>query len=91
MTGGSVPITGSQCSDRHEVRPFALFGGHEGGNGGTLIQKSGSDEWATAQIAGVAPFTGQGTTGAVVGDDIVVVMPHFADPEPPTFERVSLR
>ena len=46
-----VPITGSQCSDRHEVKPFALFGGQEGGNGGTLIQKAGSDEWLTVQRA----------------------------------------
>ena len=45
----SVPITGSQCSDRHEVKPFALFGGQEGGNGGTLIQKAGSDEWLTVR------------------------------------------
>ncbi len=42
-----VPITGSQCSDRHEVRPWAIFGGEPGGNGGTLIQKAGSDEWRT--------------------------------------------
>ena len=25
-----VPITGSQCSDRHEVKPWALFGGAAG-------------------------------------------------------------
>ena len=35
----SVTITGSQCSDRHEVKPWALFGGAPGGNGGTLVQK----------------------------------------------------
>jgi N-methylhydantoinase B len=45
----SVPITGSQCSDRHEVRPFALVGGQEGGNGGTQIEKAGSDEWLTVR------------------------------------------
>lgn len=44
-----VPITGSQCSDRHEVKPFALFGGEEGGNGGTLIQKAGTEEWLTVR------------------------------------------
>ena len=44
-----VPITGSQCSDRHEVKPWALFGGEPGGNGGTLIQKAGSDEWQTVK------------------------------------------
>ena len=44
-----VPITGSQCSDRHEVHPFALFGGQEGGNGGTMLQKAGSTEWKTVR------------------------------------------
>ena len=44
-----VPITGSQCSDRHEVKPWALFGGEPGGNGGTLIQKAGSDDWLTVK------------------------------------------
>ena len=42
-----VVITGSQCSDRHEVKPFALFGGEPGGNGATFIQKAGTDEWRT--------------------------------------------
>ena len=42
-----VTITGSQCSDRHEVKPFPLFGGEPGGNGATLIQKAGSDAWQT--------------------------------------------
>jgi N-methylhydantoinase B len=44
-----VPITGSQCSDRHEVKPWAIFGGEPGGNGGTLIKKSGSSEWKTVK------------------------------------------
>ena len=44
-----VPITGSQCSDRHEVKPWALFGGLPGGNGGTLIQKAGSEDWTTVK------------------------------------------
>jgi N-methylhydantoinase B len=44
-----VPITGSQCSDRHEVKPWAIFGGEPGGNGGTLIKKNGSNEWKTVK------------------------------------------
>jgi len=44
-----VPITGSQCSDRHEVKPWAIFGGQPGGNGGTLIKKNGSTEWKTVK------------------------------------------
>jgi sugar lactone lactonase YvrE len=56
-----------------------------------VVGLSSNDDWATAQLAGVASFTGQGTTGAAVGNDIIVVMPHFADADPPTFERVTLR
>ena len=44
-----VPITGSQCSDRHVVKPWALFGGEPGGNGGTLIRKAGSEAWLTVK------------------------------------------
>jgi len=56
-----------------------------------VVALASSDEWATASLAGVAPFTEQGTTAAVAGDDVYVVHPHFADPDPPTVERVSLR
>ncbi|MBV9751349.1 MAG: hydantoinase B/oxoprolinase family protein, partial [Hyphomicrobiales bacterium] len=44
-----VPITGSQCSDRHEVKPWPIFGGAPGGNGATLIRKAGSSEWKTVR------------------------------------------
>jgi 5-oxoprolinase (ATP-hydrolysing)/N-methylhydantoinase B len=43
----AVTITGSQCSDRHEVKPWPIFGGEPGGNGSTLICKAGSAEWKT--------------------------------------------
>jgi 5-oxoprolinase (ATP-hydrolysing)/N-methylhydantoinase B len=43
----AVPITGSQCSDRHEVQPWPIFGGLPGGNGGTQIMKSGDGHWKT--------------------------------------------
>jgi hypothetical protein len=56
-----------------------------------VVGLSSNDDWATAQLAGVGTFTGQGTTGAVVGDDVYVVMPHFADADPPTFQRVTLQ
>ncbi len=44
-----VTITGSQCSDRHESKPFALFGGEPGGNGGTTILRQGDNEWRTTK------------------------------------------
>ena len=56
-----------------------------------VVALTSSDGWATAQLAGVGAFTIQGTTAAVVGTDIYVVQPHFADQEPPSVERVTLR
>jgi len=56
-----------------------------------VVVLTSGDDWRTAQLAGVAPFAGQGTTAAVVGDDVYVVYPHFADPEPPSVERVTFR
>ena len=56
-----------------------------------VVALTSGDEWRTAQLAGVAPFSGQGTTAAVVGNDVYVVYPHFADPEPPSVERVTFR
>jgi N-methylhydantoinase B len=44
-----VEINGSQCSDRHVVQPWALFGGRPGGNGATVIKKAGSDRWRTVK------------------------------------------
>jgi N-methylhydantoinase B len=44
-----VPITGSQCSDRHQVHPWPLFGGGPGGNGATLINKAGDGAWRTVK------------------------------------------
>lgn len=45
----AVPITGSQCTDRHEIQPYALFDGKTGGNGGTRIMKAGQGEWKTVR------------------------------------------
>jgi 5-oxoprolinase (ATP-hydrolysing)/N-methylhydantoinase B len=40
-------ITASQCTDRHRVKTWALFGGREGRNGATLIQSKGRKDWRT--------------------------------------------
>jgi 5-oxoprolinase (ATP-hydrolysing)/N-methylhydantoinase B len=44
-------ITVSQCTDRHRVQSWALFGGGMGGNGATLVKRAGSDEWLTVRQA----------------------------------------
>ena len=54
-----------------------------------VVALTSDDDWATASVAGVAPFEIQGTTAAVVGDDVYVVHPHFADEDPPSITRVT--
>ena len=44
-------ITVSQCTDRHQIHSWGLFGGGEGANGATLIRRAGSDEWLTVKQA----------------------------------------
>ena len=40
-------ITVSQMTDRHEIKPWGLAGGEQGGNGATLLNRPESDEWLT--------------------------------------------
>lgn len=56
-----------------------------------LVALTSSDGWATADLAGVGTFEPQGTTVAVVGEELYVVHPHFADADPPSVSRVTLR
>ncbi|ACM39442.1 MULTISPECIES: hydantoinase B/oxoprolinase family protein [Rhizobium/Agrobacterium group] len=46
-----VAITGSQCTDRHTIRPWALFDGKEGDNGATHVLKASSTEWQNVKEA----------------------------------------
>ena len=47
----STPITASQMTDRHRIKPWGLYGGKEGANGATLFQRVGSKEWLTVAQA----------------------------------------
>jgi sugar lactone lactonase YvrE len=53
-----------------------------------VVMLTSEDDWATAQRVAVASYETQATTGALVGDNIYVVHPHFADQDPPSLERV---
>ncbi len=53
-----------------------------------VVALTSDDDWASAQVAAAATYGEQATTAAVVGDDVFVVHPHFADDDPPSFERV---
>lgn len=56
-----------------------------------VVALTSTDDWASAQLAGQAPYDAQATTAAVVGDDVYVVQPHFGDPDPPKIERVTFK
>ncbi len=56
-----------------------------------VVALTSSDDWMTADLAGVAAYEPQGTTAAVVGDDVYVVHPHFADDDPPSVTRVEFQ
>ena len=56
-----------------------------------VVALTSSDNWVTAQLAGVALYETQATTAAVVGDEIYLVHPHFADGEPPSVSRAEFR
>lgn len=60
-------------------------------NQNRAVALSSTDDWATAQLVGVAPVDTQITTAGVVGDEIYVVNPHFADQEPPMVFRVAFQ
>jgi len=60
-------------------------------SGNRVVALASNDAWASARIAGTAPYEGQATTGAAVGDALYVVKPHFADQDPPSIERVTLQ
>ena len=56
-----------------------------------VVVLTSHDDWASAEISGVAPFEGsQGTTAAVVAGELYVVRPHFADAERPSITRVTV-
>ena len=56
-----------------------------------VLALTSSDAWVTARLAGVAPYETQATTAAVVGDELYLVHPHFADEDPPSVSRVAFQ
>lgn len=81
-----VPITGSQCSDRHVVHPWALFGGGPGGNGATLIQPTGNGGgWYTVkELHGKVSSSKYANVTFKPGDRVRLVTPGgggYGDPK----------
>jgi sugar lactone lactonase YvrE len=56
-----------------------------------VVALKSSDDWTSAELAGVAPYEVMASTVAVVGADLYVVHPHFRDDGLPSIERVEFR
>ncbi len=88
-----VPIIGSQCSDHHEVKPWALFGAEPGGNGATFIQKAGDSRWLTVkELYGKVSSSKYSNVQFAPGDRILLVTPGgggYGDPHARARERVA--
>ncbi len=88
-----VPITGSQCSDHHEVKPWALFGAEPGGNGATFIRKAGDSRWLTVkELYGKVSSSKYSNVQFAPGDRILLLTPGgggYGDPHARARERVA--
>lgn len=56
-----------------------------------VVALRSEDGWASATVARSGAIPGQGTTAAVAGDAVYVVLPHFADQDPPQILRIELQ
>jgi len=46
------------------------------------------DDWASAELAGVATYSAAATSAVTIGDAVYVIHPHMTDAEPPSIERL---
>jgi hypothetical protein len=56
-----------------------------------VVALTSADDWATAEVAGVATFETAATTAAVIDDDVYVVHPVFDGDDPPSVARVTFQ
>ncbi len=56
-----------------------------------VVALTSTDDWVTAEVAGVATFDTPATTAAVIGDDVYVVHPTFEGDDPPSVARVTFQ
>lgn len=86
-------ITVSQMTDRHELAPWGLNGGLEGGLGATLVKKAGASAWQTMREAyGKASSSRYSNVSIRRGDRVTLVTPGgggYGDPKSRSAEAVS--
>jgi N-methylhydantoinase B len=78
-------ITASQMTDRHQIAPWGLFGGKEGGLGATLVLKNEEKEWKTIKEAyGRNSSSKYANVEFKYGDRVQIIMPGgggYGDPK----------
>jgi N-methylhydantoinase B len=78
-------ITASQMTDRHQIAPWGLFGGKEGGLGATLVLKNEEKEWKTIKDAyGRNSSSKYANVEFKYGDRVQIIMPGgggYGDPK----------
>jgi N-methylhydantoinase B len=85
-------VTVSQCTDHHEIAPWSLFGGKEGGLGSTLFRVGGSEDWQTAtQAFGKTSTSKYANIRIKHGDRVRITVPGgggYGDPRERNREQV---
>lgn len=86
-------IVFSQCTDHHQVCPWALFGGEPGGLGSTLVRRTGEDGWRTVSEAfGKMSSSKYANIRVAEGDRVRIAVPGgggYGDPKERVRDRVE--
>jgi N-methylhydantoinase B len=77
-------MTASQCTDHHQIPPWALFGGKVGSLGATLIDRAGAGTWTSIKDAfGKVSSSKYARITVREGDRVRIIVPGgggFGDP-----------
>jgi sugar lactone lactonase YvrE len=87
----SEPVKGADGVVWQDPQRLAVVSNSES----RVVILTSSDNWASASVAGVGPLDetpgGEATTAAVAAGVLYAVHPHFADQDPPSITRVTVR